>query len=143
MTLFRALAVILLLAWQLPASAEQMMKFGQYDVHYQALPTTFLTPQVASTYHIERSRYQGLVNIAVLDSGNNQAAVAADLKGEARNLLGNVIELKFKEIREGNAIYYIATLPYTNEERFRFSIDITPPGGKTFTLKFEQQFYVD
>ncbi|EKE75703.1 DUF4426 domain-containing protein [Gallaecimonas xiamenensis] len=143
MLMRNALTALLLTVLAMPALAEQMMKFGHYEVHYQALPTTFLTPQIASTYQIERSRFRGLVNIAVLDSAQGKLAVPASLSGQARNLLGNVIDLTFREVREGNAIYYIATLPYSNEEMFRFNVDITPQGGQPFTLKFEHKFYVD
>ena len=48
--------------------AENMKKMGDINVHYIALGSTFLTPEIAKAYGIERSRYKGLVNIAVLDN---------------------------------------------------------------------------
>ncbi|WP_341503002.1 DUF4426 domain-containing protein [Gallaecimonas sp. GXIMD4217] len=124
-------------------NAEQMISSGHYQVHYQALATTFLPPEVAANYGIKRSRYTGLLNVSVLDQAQDgKPATAATLKGVARNLLGHRIELDFKEIREGQAIYYIAEVPHSNEETYRFDIQIATQDS-TINLKFEHKFYVD
>lgn len=78
-------------------------------------------PQVAKAYDIKRSGINALINIAVLD--NRQAgkpAVTATLTGEARNLLGVRKPLTFREVREGDAIYYLAELRFANEENYTF-----------------------
>ena len=66
----KQLVISLLLAFTflLPhsAAAENSMDFGEYVVHYNALATDFLPPQVARKYRITRSRNRGMVNITVL-----------------------------------------------------------------------------
>ncbi len=124
------------------AHAEQMVTSGHYEVHYQALATTFLTPDVAANYGIKRSRYMGLLNLSVLDKGEQGKPAAAKLSGTARNLLGNQIDLDFKEIREGQAIYYIAQVPHANEETYRFDIQVSTDDS-TIKVNFEHKFYVD
>jgi len=127
----------------LPAQAEQLINVGDLEIHYSSFPSTFLTADVANTYRIKRSRYSAVVNVAVLDkSQEGKPAVQALLSGKARNLLGTEKKLSFREIREGNAIYYIAELKHTNEERFKFIIDVTQ-NGTNGQINFEQTFFVD
>ena len=123
--------------------AENMKKLGTMNVHFMAIGATFLTPEVAKAYQIQRSRYNGLINISVLDNSQaNTPAKTVSLKGTARNDLGQIKSLEFQEVKEGDAIYYLAQVKYTDEETFYFEIDITD-GKEQQTLKFKQKFYVD
>ena len=56
-------------------------------MHYSAFNSSFPHPEVARTYGLERSRYNGIVNIAVQ---NKQVAQAVGISGEARNLTGTL-----------------------------------------------------
>lgn len=123
-------------------NAEQMKQLGNWNVHYIAFGSTFITPEIAKAYGITRSRYKGVVNISVLKSDKTFAAEKVDISGVARNLLGNQIDLKFKEIVEGKSVYYIAQIDYSNAETFRFEIDVKK-GGRSESFKFTQDFYVD
>ncbi|WP_087021989.1 DUF4426 domain-containing protein [Thaumasiovibrio subtropicus] len=125
------------------ANAEQFVKFDQLEVHYSAIPTTFLSAEIARSYQIQRSKYAALLNIAVLDTAQNNQPAIAFIRGEAVNLLGHKTPLTFREIREGEAVYYLAEVKHTNEERFKFTIDVTTAGGVTNTLNFQQTFYTD
>ncbi|MGR5065788.1 DUF4426 domain-containing protein [Photobacterium sp. DNB22_13_2] len=142
--LFSLFALLLTsLGASLPAHAEQFEQVGSLEVHYSSFPSTFLTPDVASTYKIQRSRYSAVINVTVLDTGKpGKPAVTAVLNGQAKNLLGSVKNLSFREIREGEAIYYIAEIKHANEERFNFSIDMSHNGTRG-NIKFDQTFYVD
>ena len=123
------------------ALAEQKKVLGNWDVHYIVFPTTTLTPEVARANNIQRSKYKALINISVLDSKTLEAQ-DIDIQGNARNLLGNVFPLTFKQVNEGQAIYYLATVDFDNKEMLRFSIDITQ-GNTTRQLKFQQTMYTD
>ncbi|WP_434358510.1 DUF4426 domain-containing protein [Parasalinivibrio latis] len=139
-----AVAALMTAALTAPAQAEQAKQIGQLEVHYSAIPTTLIAPQVAKAYNIKRSKVQGLLNIAILDTRVvGKPAVAGSVSGEASNLLGSKKALEFQEVREGKAIYYLATFGYTNEETLRFKIDISVPGKSTGRLEFNQKFYVD
>lgn len=48
-------------------NAEQKQTLGQWDVHYIAFPTTFLTPEIAKANGFIRSKYNAIINISVLD----------------------------------------------------------------------------
>lgn len=84
-----------------PAQAQQAKQIGQLEVHYSAIPTTLIAPQVAKVYNIKRSKVQGLLNIAILDTrAVGKPAVAGSVSGEAANLLGSNKALEFQEIKE-------------------------------------------
>ena len=123
------------------AYAEQMQKLGPWEVHYIALPTTTLKPDIAARYDIRRARDLAFVNISVLDETGR--ATTATLEGAVTNLLGQRAPLNFREVVDGEAIYYIATLRYTDQEVLRFEIDIAPPGEPVRTLNFRQTIYWD
>jgi hypothetical protein len=140
-TLTAMLAALTLFTLVNKAQAEQKVSLGNWDVHYIAFNTTFLTPEIAKSYGIVRSKYNGLINISVLDK---QSQVAQDvlLSGDARNLLGVVKKLSFKQVREGDAIYYLAVLPFSDQEHYRINLEIND--GKTQQkLKFEHKFYAE
>ena len=122
----------------------QFQQSGRYQIHDMALSTTYITPERSKNYGIKRSRYNAFVNISVLDTlvtGN--PAVRGKLTGKAVNLTGNTKVLEFKEIIEGKAIYYIAELPFRNEERFTISINAVNRDGLNSKIRFKQQFYAD
>ena len=141
-TLFCALALMLLPMSN--AFAEQKQSVGNFDIHYVALGSTFITPSIAKTYGITRSSYTGLINISVLDtSAEGNPAVPVEISGIANNLLDARVELSFKEIREGGAIYYIAEVPYRDDQEINFQIAIKYGNKLNTQLKFKQKFYVD
>lgn len=125
------------------SQAENMKKLGELDVHFIALNSTFLTPKIATTYGITRSKINALINIAVLDNSKaNKPAKQVILAGSAKNLLGQNKQLEFTEVKEGDAIYYLAELSFSHEEIFHFTVDIFDGNNKE-TLKFTHKFYVD
>ena len=119
----------------------QYKVLGPWEVHYIAFPSTFIQPSIAKNYDLDRSPNKGIINISVLKN-SDKSAQTATLTGTARNLLGNKKQLEFKEVVEGDAIYYLAQIDYSNEEIYRFDIEINQ-NGKVQTLKFQQKFYVD
>jgi predicted Zn-dependent protease len=119
----------------------QYKNLGNWQVHYIAFPSTFLQPSIAKNYNIERSNYNAVINISVLDKTSKKAQKVS-LSGVAKNLVGQSKKLKFKEIVDGESVYYIATLTYSNEETFRFYLDVRS-GNKSERLSFHQKFYVD
>lgn len=121
------------------AAAEQKQMIGRYEVHYIVIPTTFLQAQIADKYNLTRSKDRSLINISVLD--RQGSAVEAQLAGRSRNLLEQIHPLTFHEVREGSAIYYLATLRHANEEHHRLAIDIQTSDGKSGTLKWQQKLY--
>jgi len=144
--MFRAIlsALILTLAFVGNVSAEQKQKVGNFDIHYVAFGSTFLTPSIAKSYGIKRSSYTGIINVSVLDtSQDGNPPVAVEISGIANNLLDARINLAFREIREADAIYYVAEVPYRDDQEINFKLAIKYQNKLNTQLKFKQKFYVD
>jgi len=140
------LGVLLLSLISVNVNAEQKVVFGEYEVHYMGLSSSFLTPEVAKLYDIPRSGSLGFLNIAVLQKskgGQVPASLNANLKGSIRNLIGQSRELEFRRISEGPSVYYISTFRFDDGDMYNFDLDIVPNNAKqkNFDVKFSQRFY--
>jgi hypothetical protein len=137
---------LLFASLMLPLSliAENSTTIGAYSIHHNAITTDILTPEVASTYQIQRSKNRAMINIAILkqDAEGTQHPVAARVTLQARNLVGHIRDLNLREIREGKAIYYIADFPVADREHLQFTTSVIPT-GESYPIKanFQQQFY--
>lgn len=137
------------------AYAEQAITQGNYKIHYSAFPSTALSAEMAKLYQLKRSRYRGILNITPqILADQRTSGIKASINGRARNLLGNTKEFDFKEIIEGQVIYYIAEFRYSNEEVLNFSLSIKPEinnkkGGekpasiKPIEIKFTKKFFTN
>lgn len=125
--------------------AETSKTFGEYEVYYTVLNSTFISPEVAKTYNIVRGKDRALINIAVrknMGKGLSRAKKSL-VTGETFDLI-HTKALKFKEIVEQDAIYYIAELSFNNKELLTYTIHIQPdPNISPYTLKFSKKLYVD
>ncbi|KJY81440.1 hypothetical protein TW81_18455 [Vibrio galatheae] len=138
------IALLMITSLAFPTWAGQFKNIKDIEVHYSAFNSTFLTPQVARSYQLKRNGYSAILNISVLD--NSQAgkpAITAQISGNAKNLIGQMRELDFREIKEGDAIYYLAEFPISDEEQLTFNIDVSAGNKGAGALKFSQKFYVE
>jgi len=126
--------------------AEQKIEDDNYIVHYSAINTTMLTPEVAKASGITRSRKRGMLNIAVQkkQKSGKIEGVLAQLNGNVSNLIGQQRTLEFNVITEGAAIYYLAEFFLDNGERLSFTVNVQPtPQYRGLKVSFDQTFYID
>ena len=139
--------VLLAALTSLPAIAQQAQEFGDYIVHYNALSSSLITPEVAKAYGIRRSDSRALMNISVLKNAEGQTAkaVKAKVTASGRNLTGQTRNVEMREIDDGDgAIYYIGELSVRNMETFDFTVVVLVEGqSEPFNVKFRQQFYTE
>jgi len=126
-----------------PASAQQSERFGPFELHYSVVNTTFIDPAIAASYGITRGKKRAFINLAVREhSGATAAPRSMLITGRTWDLLQRQT-LEFREIREGEAIYYIAEFRFINEEWRFFEIDFRPDGAdETYTFKFKHQLFI-
>lgn len=123
--------------------------FGDYLVHYNALPTDQLAPAVASAYDVVRSRNRALLNIAITrkEDGTTGVPVEARVNVDAANLSGQVKNVKVRKVTEEGepvAIYYIAEINVADGETLIFDVKVTPEDhAETYTVHFKQQFFAN
>lgn len=126
-------------------SAENSKQFGDYIIHYNSFRSDTLTPEIAKAYSLTRRNNRMVVNITVQKKdGDVTRPVKANVSGFASNLTGQIKDLEFKEILDGEAIYYLAQSQVSNHETLKFDIKATPTGETLVAkLKFQQKFYTD
>jgi hypothetical protein len=84
------------------------------------------------------------VNITVLKKvlGSPGQPVHAQVEATATNLNGQIRKIRMREVREGNAIYYIGEFGVANEESVKFDVRVQPQGTQeVFKIDFNQDFY--
>lgn len=138
-------AAVLLLLLPARGRSEQLQRFDDYVVHYNALSTDMLPAEVAAAYQIPRSSKQGLLNIAVQKTGGAEPVpVAAQIRGSVANLAGQRSEVIVREIREADAIYYLAEFPVRGNDTLNFDLRIAPAGDtRSYTLKFSKDYVTE
>lgn len=126
------------------AMAEQSQDFGDYVVHFNAVTTDLLSPEMASHYNIQRSSNKALLNITVLKKVLGAAAspVEAEVSASAVNLTDQYRRIDMRKVEEDGAIYYLGTMSVDNQETYDFTVNVTPDDQEDpFVVRFRQQFF--
>ncbi|MHC8329502.1 DUF4426 domain-containing protein [Pseudomonas sp. LB3P93] len=116
---------------------DRQEKFGDVTVHYNTFNSTFLTPDIAKAAELTRSKNQGVINVSVIKEGK---PLMAQVSGTVKDLTSQSVPLKFKQITEQGAIYYIAQFPVDQQEIRTFEIKVQN-GDKTNTINFNQELF--
>ena len=124
-------------------SGETSAAIGDHVVHFNALSTEQLAPDVARAYTIVRSKNRAMLNVSVLEAESG-TAVTATVTVKTVNLTGQLKNVVMRKIQEQEAIYYIGETPVANRETLIFEITVIPDGTtEPHKLKFKRQFYSD
>ena len=124
-------------------AGNSFVDIGEHIVHFSALSTDQLPPEVARQYNIVRSKNRAMLNVSVLQEGSN-TAVTADVVVKTVNLTGQLKNVTMRKIEEQEAIYYIGETPVANRETLIFDISITPDGVAEATdVRFKRQFFTN
>ena len=124
--------------------AEQKVSAGQYELHYNTFPSTFLSTEIANRHQITRSKNRGLISISVIDtSQESPIAVAANIDLKANNILNQNKEIElFKIVEENKAIYYLGSFALNDQEDVNFNITATPIDTDVkLHVKFSREFF--
>lgn len=133
----------------MPAQAldETFKDFGNYEVHFNALRTDLLTPEVARVYGIQRSANRVMLNVTVLRKEAEHAPrkpVEAEVAVDAYNLNGQLKDIDMRRVSEGEAIYSIGEVTIAGTEILVFDINVTPQGeASPFNVKLKREFVAD
>lgn len=125
------------------AHAEKAQKFGNLEIHYNALTTNDLLPEVARMYKIERSNTRGLLTLSVLKKNEVGVSVPVPAKISmfATNMTQQLSPLIMREIKEGTAVYYLAEFRVAAPDTLTFTGVIETKGEPKHEIKFSQTFY--
>lgn len=116
---------------------ERKETFGDITVHYNTFNSTFLQPDIAKAAELIRSKNQGVINVSVVKDGK---PVIASVTGTIKDLTSNSVAMKFRQVTEQGAIYYIAQYPVPQQETRTFEIKVQN-GDKINTINFNQELF--
>lgn len=126
----------------LPVAAGQKT-VGDYEFHYSVFNSMFVQPEVAKHYGIVRARDNAVLNVAVrkkLADGSTKAQRAM-VSGSSSDLVRRY-DLKFKEVEEQDAIYYLAQFRHGKKETRDFRLQIQPdPNAAPYRLEFNDELF--
>ena len=135
--------LLTLMAFSAQADNKTYKEYGNTKVYYTAFNSSFILPEIASAYSITRGKDKGLVNISVIVD-DKVGGTTALVKGTVFNIFGQQQKLNFLEVREGNAVYYLAPFEFENEDSMTFKIQVQPnPNKPAHSLSFQNKFYFD
>jgi hypothetical protein len=126
-----------------PAS-DTSKDFGNYSVHYNALRTDSLTPDVARSYGIQRSSNRVMLTVTILHKEGQGPGKPVDgtVEVAAYNLNGQMKGIEMRRVSEGDAIYYLGEVSISGAEILVFDISATPTGeAAPFKVKLQREFF--
>lgn len=143
-----ALLFIIMLAAGV-TQAEQKRVFdgpdgSEYEVHYNAFTSTFLEADIAKQYDLIRSKALGVLNVSVIrrNADGSRKAVGSVVQATQTNELQQQQNLSFKQVVEGEAIYYLAQFQFAEGKYLRFDLTLYPEGSTDpLKLRFNQALY--
>lgn len=117
--------------------------FGPYRVVFTAFNSNFIQPDIAARHNITRGRNRGLVNIALIEA-DSLSGRAALVEGTVTDIMSRQRTLDFFEIREGDAVYYLAPFTFSNQDPLTFRIQVrAEENGEVMPVSFQRTFYRD
>ena len=130
---------------QTAAPSEPTQKdFGEFEVHYNALRTDELAPEVARAYGIERSANRVMLNVSLLrrNADGSTTPVAGRVSATAYNLNGQLKDLQMRRITEGSSVYFIGEVGISGAEILVFDIDASPADQSSkYSVQFKREFF--
>lgn len=115
---------------------------GEYRVHFSVMNTTKLPPAVAEAHGITRARDRALINVSLTRPDQPGYGQPAQVSGTATNLMQQSRQLEFREVREADAVYYIAPLEHIHEEVIHFDLSVQPEGSEApLEVRFKRKLH--
>jgi Domain of unknown function (DUF4426) len=126
-------------------AGDSFQDFGNYSLHYNALRTDSLTPEVARSYGIQRSSNRVMLTVSLLRKDSPQAQgkpVDGTVEVAAYNLNGQTKGIEMRRVSEGDAIYYLGEVSISGAEILVFDISATPSGAaEPLKVKLKREFF--
>ena len=123
---------------------ETSRETATHIIHFNLFNSSLLSPEIAKKYNLKRSNYYAILNISVQEKdeqGNKSVPVL--LQGTASNIVQQQRKLEFKQIDEGDAIYYLSVFRISNDDLLTFDIKIrTTADSPGYDLSFKRRVYV-
>lgn len=116
----------------------------EHIVYYNVFNSSLIPAKVARIHNLVRARDRVYLNVAVVKKSGGYGFAPTQLSGHYRNLMQQKFPLKFIEIKEATATYYLAPIRFNNEEILHLDITVQPePDSEETTFTITKKLYRD
>ena len=98
---------------------------SDHIVYFTSIDSRLVPPMVARSHGLPRGPRYLTVSVTVHTTASAKA-VAAQITGHTTNLLAQQVSLEFKEVREQDALYYLATHTADQKDTHRYRLVVQP-----------------
>ena len=133
----RLLWLLLCCLVAVPAPAAQYIDHGEHRIHFTTFSSLIIPAEVASAHGLVRSEKRIILNISVL---KQDEPAPARIRGHVINLLNQRFELNFDEVREAEAIYYLASHLALEHDIQRFNLEVQPDSAESVPINFVRRY---
>ncbi len=126
-----------------PASAEEF-DAGRFVVHYVAISTETLAPDVADKHGIARNPHRALLNVTILRKvpGTTGVAIPALVQVTAVNQGGQSLPIAMRRVDEPPSVFYLGEVTVADRDTMTFHFNVLVEGEPTpVRLRLQQQFF--
>jgi hypothetical protein len=117
---------------------------NEHTVYYNVFNSSLISADIAKQYNLVRAKDRVYLNIAVVKKSGGYGVAPRKLSGVYRNLLQQKFPLKFIEIKEATATYYLASIRVNNEDILHMDITVQPDYKSTdSTFTITKKLYKD
>lgn len=141
-----ALSTVMSLSFAMHVHAASNQDFGDIQIHWSVLPSTFLSPEVAKANNLQRSKGIGIINIAIMKENDDgtMSPMGGQVEGKVSNDIQQVRFLAFRRVQEGDAVYFIAEYQYSSGELMTFNVTARPTGEqRDLPVRFAHTLFSD
>jgi hypothetical protein len=141
---FISISIIALLSYTAQAQDNISYELKEHTVYYNVFNSSLIPAKVARTYNLVRAKDRVYLNVAVVKKSGGYGVAPAQLSGVYRNLMQQKFPLKFIEIKEATATYYLAPIRFNNEDIIHLDISVQADANaakSTFTIT--KKLYLD
>ena len=125
------------------ANAQNEQQFGNYVIHYNTLPSQFLSPAISRQYNITRSKNYALLNVVVKHSSEKKisAHVKANVSATATNLFGQIQDVTMRPVHDGQGLYYIGEFKVDHKDLLKITLKVKPESEvNEYQINFRKEF---
>lgn len=124
------------------ARSDAVTRIGDVSIRASVIQTSMLNDAVARQYDIARDPNTVLLLVAVRQGPDASAsALPATITATATDLRGGRQDIAMHELKSGDLIDYVGTVPTTLPDTLRFDLTVVRAGGAVSTMQFQREFY--
>jgi hypothetical protein len=135
------LTLAIVLACPGRASAAEVAKNGDLEMHSVAVPSTELTSDAAKDYNITPGAGRGLLTVTLIRKGRNGKAesVPGQVYAGAVTQDNKLFTIPIREVRQADGVYYLGEYRVTVPDKLRFLVNANVL-GKPLKAEFTRAF---